>query len=198
MRSHPEGKGMKKEAYTILLFNYYRDAELRGADLVFRLINKAENQNIQEKLARHLADATNHAWLWTERICALGGQPMRIDTGYHRQLRRKAGLPANLLELLALTCVVEERARKRYEEHTTRSDVAPETLDILNEMRVDEEAHLAWISEKLSELGAKEGQGKVTEVLQRYRAVEATVFADMQHEEQRALAEVMQDKTQQV
>lgn len=189
---------MDKKAYTILLFNYYRDAELRGADLILRLINKAENQSIQEKLARYLADATNHAWLWTERICALGGQPTRIDNGYHRQLRRKAGLPANLLELLALTCVVEERARKRYEEHATRSDVAPETLDILNEMRADEEAHLAWITEKLTELGAKEGQGKVTAVLQRYRAVEATVFADMQHEEQRALAEVMQDKTQQV
>ena len=133
-----------------------------------------------------------------QELATLGGQPIRIDSGYHRQLRRKAGLPANLLELLALTCVVEERARKRYEEHTTRSDVAPETLDILNEMRVDEEAHLAWITEKLTELGAKEGQGKVTAVLQRYRAVEATVFADMQHEEQRALAEVMQDKTQQV
>ena len=65
-------------------------------------------------------------------------------------------------------------------------------------MRADEEAHLAWITEKLTELGAKEGQGKVTAVLQRYRAVEAAIFADMQHEEQRALAEVMQDKTQQV
>ncbi len=195
---------MEKKAYTILLFNYYRDAELRGADLTLRLINKAENQNIQEKLARHLADATNHAWLWTERICALGGQPTRIDNGYHRQLRRKAGLPANLLELLALTCVVEERARKRYEEHASRSDVAPETLEILNEMRADEEAHLAWITEKLTELGAKEGQEKVTAELQRYRAIEATVFADTQHEEQRALAEVVQggqdkqDKTQQV
>jgi len=189
---------MGKKAYTILLFNYYRDAELRGADLILRLINKAENQNIQEKLARHLADTTNHAWLWTERIRALGGQPTRIDNGYHRQLRRKAGLPANFLELLALTCVVEERARKRYEEHAARSDVAPKTLEILNEMRADEETHLAWMTEKLTELGAKEGQEKVTAMLQRYRAVEATVFADMQHEEQRALAEVMRDKTQQV
>ncbi len=185
---------MEKKAYTILLFNYYRDAELRSADLVFRLINKAKNENIQEKLARHLADATNHAWLWTERICALGGQPIRIDHGYHRQLRRKAGLPTNLLELLALKCVVEERARNRYEEHSARSDVAPETLAILNEMRADEEAQLAWITEKLTELGAKEGQEKVTAVLQRYRAIEATVFADIQKEEQQALAEVVQDE----
>jgi bacterioferritin (cytochrome b1) len=192
---------MEKKAYTILLFNYYRDAELRGADLVFRVINRAENQNIQEKLARHLANAANHAWLWTERICALGGQPIRIDNGYHRQLRRKAGLPTNLLELLALTCVVEERARKRYEEHAARPDVAPETLAILNEMRADEKSQLAWITEKLTELGAKEGQEKVTAALRRYRAIEATVFADMQKEEQQALAAVVQDervKAQQV
>ena len=186
---------MEKKAYTILLFNYYRDAELRGADLTLRLINKAENQNIQEKLARHLADATNHAWLWTERICALGGQPTRINNGYHRQLRRKVGLPTNLLELLALMCVVEERARKRYKEHAARSDVAPETLEILNEIRADEEAHLAWITEKLTELGAKESQEKMPAALQRYRAIEATVFADMQQEEQRALAEVVQGTT---
>ncbi len=195
MRSYSEEKGMEEKSSTILLFNYYRDAELRSADLTLRLINKAENLNIQEKLARHLADATNHAWLWTERIGALGGQPTRINTGYHRLLRRKVGLPANLLELLTLMCVVEERARKRYEEHAARSDIAPETLEILNEMRADEEAHLAWITEKLTELGAKEGQEKVTAELQRYRVIEATVFADMQQEEQRALAEVVQGTT---
>ena len=186
---------MEKNAYKILLFNYYRDAELRGADLILRLINHAENQNIQEKLARHLADATNHAWLWTERIQALGGEPMRIDNGYHRQLRRKAGLPANFLDLLALTCIVSERAYKRYTEHAARPDVAPETLKVLQEMQADEKMHLTWITEKLSELKAKEGSEKVEAALQRYREIEAAVFAEMQQEEQRALAEVGPDET---
>ncbi len=186
---------MEKNAYKILLFNYYRDAELRGADLILRLINLAENQNIQEKLARHLADATNHAWLWTERILALGGEPMRIDNGYHRQLRRKAGLPANFLDLLALTCVVAERAHKRYTEHAARPDVAPETLKILHEMQADEKAHLTWITEKIAELEAKEGKEKVDAALRHYREIEAAVFADMQQEEQRALAQVGPDET---
>ena len=43
MQYEAEGTGMEKNAYKILLFNYYRDAELRGADLILRLINRAEN-----------------------------------------------------------------------------------------------------------------------------------------------------------
>src|SRR5262247_260573 len=163
---------MDKKAYNILLFSYYSDAELRGADLILRLINRTDNLDLQEKLTRHLADETNHAWLWTERIRALGGDPVRINDGYHRHLRRKAGLPSNLLDLLALTYVIEERASKRYEEHAARSDIDPQTLTALNEMRVDEEWHLTWVSEKLRELEQTEGAERVTATLARYRALE--------------------------
>jgi rubrerythrin len=181
---------MDKKAYDILLFNYYRDAELRGADLILRLINRTEDLDLQEKLTRHLADETNHAWLWTERIRALGGEPIRIDDGYHRHLRRKAGLPANLLDLLALTYVIEERAGKRYEEHAARPDVDSDTLKVLHEMRTDEEWHLAWVAEKLQELEHSEGKEKVAATLSRYRALEAEAFAEMLADEQKALREI--------
>src|SRR5262245_50696419 len=184
---------MNKKAYNILLFSYYRDAELRGADLILRLINRTDNPELQGNLARHLADETNHAWLWTERIHALGGAPVRIEDGYHRHLRRKAGLPATLLELLALTYVVEERSGKRYEEHAARPDVDPDTLKALNEMRLDEDWHLTWVGEALKELGKKEGPEKVAEILARYRAAEAEAFAEMLANEQKALQEIAED-----
>jgi bacterioferritin (cytochrome b1) len=185
---------MDKKAYNILLFSYYRDAELRGADLILRLINRTDDLDLQEKLTRHLADETNHAWLWTERIRALGGAPVRIDDGYHRHLRRKTGLPATLLDLLALTYVVEERASKRYEEHAARPDVDPETLKALTEMRTDEEWHLAWVAEKLKELEQSEGAEKVATTLNRYRALEAEAFAEMLADEQKALRELTEEK----
>lgn len=184
---------MDKKAYNILLFSYYRDAELRGADLILRLINRTEDPSLQEKLTRHLADETNHAWLWTERIRALGGDPVRIDDGYHRHLRRKAGIPSNLLDLLALTYVVEERAGKRYEEHASRPDVDPDTLQALKEMRTDEEWHLAWVAEKLKELEQTEGKEKVAVTLDRYRALEAEAFAEMLADEQKALSELTKE-----
>ena len=181
---------MDKKAYDILLFSYYRDAELRGADLILRLINRADNLALQEKLTKHLADETNHAWLWTERIRALGGNPARIDDGYHRHLRRKTGLPSNLLELLALTCVVEERARKRYDEHAARPDVDPETLAVLKQTREDEEDHLAWVKEKLAELEQTEGAEKVAATLDRFRLLEEEAFAEMRSDEEEALREM--------
>jgi len=184
---------MDKKAYNILLFSYYRDAELRGADLILRLINRTDNLDLQEKLTRHLADETNHAWLWTDRIRALGGAPVRPDDGYHRHLRRKTGLPSNLLDLLALTYVIEERAGKRYEEHAARPDVDPETLAVLKEMRTDEEWHLSWVAEKLRELEHTEGAEKVVATLNRYRALEAEAFAEMLTDEQKALNELTKE-----
>lgn len=185
---------MDKKAYNILLFSYYRDAELRGADLILRLINRTDNLDLQANLTRHLADETNHAWLWTERIRALGGDPVKIDDGYHRHLRRKAGLPSNLLDLLALTYVVEERAGKRYEEHAARPDVDPDTLKALAEMRTDEEWHLAWVSEELKKLEHTEGVEKVAATLARYRRLEAEAFAEMLADEQKALREITVEK----
>jgi bacterioferritin (cytochrome b1) len=181
---------MDKKAYDILLFSYYREAELRGADLILRLINRTDNLELQENLTRHLADETNHAWLWTDRIRALGGDPVKIADGYHRHLRRKAGLPSNLLDLLALTYVVEERAGKRYEEHAARPDVDSDTHKALDTMRTDEEWHLSWVSAALKDLERTEGAEKVAATLERYRKLEAEAFAEMFADEQRALQEL--------
>lgn len=185
---------MDQNAYDILLFNYYRDAELRGADLILRLMNRIDDPSLQEKLARHLADETHHAWLWTDRIRALGGIPVRIVDGYHRHLRRKTGLPANLLDLVALTYVVEERSQKRYEEHAARPDVDPTTLKVLEELQSDEERHLSWVGEKLAQFAKSEGRQRVTSVLDRYRKLEAEAFAEMLVDEQRALEEITHSK----
>jgi bacterioferritin (cytochrome b1) len=165
-----------------------------NADLILRLINRTENLALQEKLTKHLADETNHAWLWTDRIRALGGDPVRVDDGYHRHLRRKTGLPSHLLELLALTCAVEERARKRYEEHASRPDVDSDTLAVLRAMCTDEDDHLAWVKEKLAELEQTEGADKVVATLERFRALEEEAFAEMRADEQRALQEITKEK----
>ena len=120
---------------------------------------------------------------------------MRINNGYHRQLRRKAGLPSKFLDLLALTCVVSERAHKRYAEHSTRPDVAAKTLEILKVMRDDEKVHLSWITDKLKDLESREGREKVKAALHHYRKIEALVFSDMQLEEERALAKTISENT---
>ena len=62
----------------ILIFSFYRDAELRGARLLFNLFSHLQDADSQLKLSKHLADETRHAWLWTRRIADLGGAPLML------------------------------------------------------------------------------------------------------------------------
>ena len=55
----------------IEMFSYYRDAELHGANLLLRLIKLMDDPDAQVKLSLHVAEETNHAWLWTKRITDL-------------------------------------------------------------------------------------------------------------------------------
>jgi rubrerythrin len=179
---------MEEKDYQILLFNYYRDAELQGADLLARLLQHTDDPDLQIKLTRHLADEARHAWLWTERIMELGGKVTRVSDGYQRQLRKRVGIPTSVLDLLALTYVVEERAQKRYREHAVRPGVDPKTAALIQAMNEDEEWHLTWVGEKLKELEDAEGKGRCAAALARYRALENEVYAQLETEEKRVSA----------
>lgn len=164
----------------IHLYSYYRDAELRGATLLLKLTMRVENIEAQVKLSRHLADETRHAWLWTKRITDLGYEPVHVDDGYQTRIGRAVGIPRSLIDLFALTVVVEERAQRRYIEHAQRSDVDPETLAILHEVTKDEKWHIGWIKNELKEMArANGGEGKMRETLQHYRDIDRQVVADL-------------------
>lgn len=180
---------MNERERQVLVFNYYRDAELRGAGLLARLLLRTDDPDLQIKLTRHLADESRHAWLWTERIVELGGAIILVPDGYQRQLKRRVGTPSTVLDLLALTYVVEERAQKRYHEHAVRPDVDPKTAALLEAMNEDEAWHLAWVGEKLRELEATEGKERCAAALARYRALENEVYTQLEAEERRVLGE---------
>lgn len=167
-----------------LIFSFYRDAELRGARLLFNLIGHLPDAESQLKMARHLADETRHAWLWTKRIADLGEAPVLIDDGYQRRLGLRTGVPKDLLDLLALTVVVEERARSRYLSHAQLPNVDKETLAVLNAVTEDEAWHLSWIERRMRELAAEQGRPeRADEALERYRAIDREVWATLAADE---------------
>src|SRR3984893_11397144 len=94
----------------ILIFSFYRDAELRGARLLFNIIGHLKDGDSQLKMTKHLSDETRHAWLWTRRIADLGGAPAVVPDGYQRRLGMRIGVPRGIVELLGLTVVVEGSA----------------------------------------------------------------------------------------
>lgn len=173
------------------LFSYYRDAELHGAGLLLRLTKMmADDGDAQVKLSLHVAEETHHAWLWTKRITDLGGTPLPIADGYQSRIGRRT-IPRTLVDLLALTVVVEERSFARYREHAVRPDVDAETKRILEEVTKDEKWHIAWIKGKLDELSAEQGaNGRVTEMLEKYRQIDREVYGEFQAREAEAFGDL--------
>lgn len=161
----------------IELMSYYRDAELHGATLLLRLIKMMDDPDAQVKLAAHLADETRHAWLWTKRINDLGGEPQPVGDGYQSRIGLRT-VPRSLIDLLALTIVVEERSLDRYLEHAARPNVDEETLSVLQEVSHDEKWHIAWIRNKLEDLAAEEegGAQKAAAALEKYQEIDRQVY----------------------
>lgn len=171
----------------IQLFSYYRDAELRGATLLLKLTARVEDPESQVKLSQHLADETRHAWLWTKRITDLGYEPVHVEDGYQTRIGRAVGIPRSLIDLFALTVVVEERAQRRYLEHARRKDVDAETLDILHEVTKDEKWHIGWINDELHSMArANGGESALRDTLYRYRDIDKQVVADLVAKEREA------------
>lgn len=175
---------MSAEDKQILIFSFYRDAELRGARLLFNLLGHLKDPDAQLKMSKHLADETRHAWLWTKRIADLGGSPVPVDDGYQRRLGLRTGVPKTIIDLLALTVVVEERAQSRYTAHAALPGVDAETLDVLKAVTEDENWHLSWIEKKLRDIARDMGDEKrADEALERYRAIDREVYATLAADE---------------
>jgi len=169
----------------IVVYSYYRDAELRGSNLLYRLLRLIGDGEAQINLTQHLAEETRHAWLWTERIREIGGVPLPIDDGYQVRIGKRVGVPRDIVDLLALTVVVEQRSLRRYRAHQRRSGVPARTQEVLRAVTRDEVWHVDWIRRKARELAAREGGvGRVDEALRRYREVDRAVMAELAEVEQ--------------
>lgn len=180
---------MQTDPRMFLLMSYYRDAELRGANLLYRLMSHLEDGDSQIKLSKHLAEETHHAWLWTKRIKELGGVPSTVGDGYQTRIGLRT-VPRTLLEILALTVVVEERSLARYSEHAARPDVDPETLAVLRQVSQDEKWHISWIRKKLEQIAAEseDGREKMEAALEKYRSIDDQVYRELQALEQQVFS----------
>ncbi|MAE94624.1 MAG: hypothetical protein CL910_08195 [Deltaproteobacteria bacterium] len=176
--AHRELDGTDAE---VLVYSYYRDAELRGSNLLYRLLRILKDDASQIALSEHLCDETRHAWLWTERIQELGKAPVPITDGYQVRIGKRCGVPRHPVDLLALTVVVEQRALKRYQEHLKRADTPDRTLEVLRSVSKDEGWHIDWVRQKAREIASAEGSPeRYDEAVERYRAIDKEVWEELE------------------
>lgn len=165
----------------VAVFSYYRNAEQHGANLLFRLLRHLEDPDAQIALSQHLADETRHAWLWTERIVRAGQKPLVICDGYQTRIGRAAGMPRDVVDLLALTVVVEQRALRRYQQHLRRPGLDSDTEQVLRVVTQDEGWHIDWIRKYGRQLAEQRGQReRFDEAIAKYRRIDTEVVAHLE------------------
>lgn len=164
------------------LLNFYRNSELHGALLMGKLARTVADPSVVVHLTRHCATEARHAAMLSEAVAEAGG---RIDlaTGTIQEAyARVAGtVPTALVDLLALSEVLEHRVVESYRGHLTRTDVHPivrATLTaILHEMEEEHGGeHAGWIDAALDRLPADH----VRAANERWRAVDRQVAAELQ------------------
>jgi rubrerythrin len=168
----------------VLLYSYYRDGEIHGSGLLYKLLRWWKDPNAQTMLSEHLSDETRHAWLWTQLIKELGATPVEIEDGYQTRLGKRVGVVRNLIDLLALTVVVEQRALRRYTEHLKRRDVPERTREVLRQVTKDEGWHVDWIRQEGRRLAQEAGTPeRFDAALERFRGIDREVFAELEEKE---------------
>jgi bacterioferritin (cytochrome b1) len=157
------------------LLNYYRASEINGA-LFFGRIARVVRGPLQVDVTHHFADEATHAHYWTECLSDLGHNPSRQVRAYQDQYFDAAGVPASLMEVLAITLVFEKRTMTQYSSHL-RVAAHPRVRETLERIMLDERWHVKYVRDALQDLSVKYGEAAVSETLDRYTAADQAVYA---------------------
>ena len=152
----------------IWILSYYRLSEITGSQFFGRVARTLGGHPLHAELTKHYADEAQHAWLWTDCLRRLGQPPIKLNSAYQDQYGAVIGAPANLMEVLAVTQVFEQRVIGQYAIHLKRPGLDPAVRDTLETIMLDERWHLAWVRKALEAMKADYGEVAVSKALERW------------------------------
>ena len=167
------------------ILSFYRTSEISGALFFGRLARSFKPGPIQRDMTRHFADESMHARYWSECIERLGAQPLKLNSSYQDQYLAAAGLPSNVMEILAITQVFERRVINQYARHSRVTGLQPEIRETFDRIMMDEKWHIKWVREALRGLEPEYGKALIQSTLKRYWAADQHVYQNtiQEHEE---------------
>ena len=158
------------------ILSFYRTSEISGALFFGELAQRLRPSAVQRDMTRHFADEACHAGYWTDCLAALGLEPLRLGSAYQDSYLDAAGLPANLMEVLAITQVFEQRVVAQYTLHAKTADMPEPVQNTLARILEDERWHVEWVREALNELRDDYGADRIAATLARYRDADRRVY----------------------
>jgi bacterioferritin (cytochrome b1) len=169
------------------LLSFYRTSEISGSLFFGKLARTLRPGPIQVDMTKHFADEASHAWFWTACICEMGGEPLKLSDAYQDQYVAAAGMPANLMEVLAITQVFERRVINQYTRHARLPDLAAPVARTLERIMKDELWHIEWVKKALESMEAEYGKEEIEKTLERLRAADREVYLKTTQEHEQRL-----------
>ena len=176
------------------LLSYYRLSEISGALFFGRLSRSLRPSSIQRDMTKHFSEESLHAWYWTDCIVRCGGEPAALGEAYQDQYVNAAGLPVNLMEVLAITHVFEKRVVRQYAAHAKVPGVQPAIASTLHRILQDERWHLEWVRRALADLEPRYGADHIAETIARFEAADREVYDRTIREHADRLAHVLSER----
>lgn len=173
------------------LLSFYRTSEIGGALFFGQLARALRPSAIQRDMTRHFADEAQHARYWTECLERLHLQPLKLGQSYQDQYVAAAGLPVNLMEVLAITQVFEKRVVSQYALHSRIADLEPEVKETLQRIMNDERWHIEWVRDALKTMEADYGEGAIRETLTRFTEADRAVYRKIAEEHDERIDHLM-------
>jgi hypothetical protein len=159
------------------LLSYYRSSEINGALFFGRVARTLRGGHLQAEVTHHFADEAQHARYWTDCIGDLGFDAHRLRGAYQDRYLEAAGVPANLMEVMAITQVFEKRVIGQYRQHLRVPNLHPRIQRTIEQIMVDERWHVQYVRDALTEMEGRYGAEHVAETLDRFTRADQEVYA---------------------
>lgn len=159
------------------LLSYYRNSEISGALFFGRVARIVKSGRLQAEVTHHFADEANHARYWTDCVTDLGASPIKLRSAYQDQYLEAVGMPANLMEVMAITQVFEKRVIGQYRQHLRMPGLDPRIRQTIEQIMVDERWHVAYVREALTEMEDRYGAEHIAETIDRFTRADEEVYA---------------------
>ncbi len=167
------------------ILSFYRTSEISGSLFFGRLAKSLRPGPIQHDMTKHYADEAMHAWYWTECLNRIGAEPCEIEAAYQDQYLAAAGMPVNIMEILAITQVFERRVINQYALHARVKGIDAAVKETIERIVQDEKWHIRWIRDALREMEPEYGKETIDDTIERFLQADREVYEKtiLEHEE---------------
>ncbi|MGH3714903.1 MAG: ferritin-like domain-containing protein [Micromonosporaceae bacterium] len=159
------------------LLSYYRSSEINGALFFGRVARTIKAGKLQAEVTHHFADEANHARYWTECVNDLDATPIKLRASYQDQYLQAIGMPANLMEVMAITQVFEKRVIGQYRQHLRAPDLHPRVRQTIERIMLDERWHIEYVRDALRDMESRYGAEHIDATIARFTEADEEIYA---------------------